>query len=515
MCTEQYRGYAIHQMKTITVTTNTGIMAGMDKENTNQFLGIPYAIAPVKDKRFKRAIQAPKSHEIFDCTMFKNKAIQPQAGTLKIVNDIKQCEDCLYLNIWTPKENLVKKPVLVWIHGGAFFIGETSAKIYDGENFCKNGDIIFVSIQYRLGVFGFMDFSYLNTDKYTFDTNIGLSDQIAALKWIQKNIEFFGGDKHNVTVMGESAGATSILSLMASPLAKGLFHKAICQSAIAESVLSKENANFWALKAMEFMGLDKNDASGLINVVDEKVIQATAQINRVFTDVMPGSWPIGPVIDEDLLPNTIVDAFRLNQTMSIPLLIGTNKDEEANFVKETEPWLPSNERHIDKLFQQNPRLNKEKILSNYESYPSMQSLRDFGRDMSFVIGKTRIADMNSKQNDTFVYRFDYEPIVAKKLNIGAFHGLEIMFAFHNLNCELSQIIAYEKDEPKTIANMLHHYWINFVKYSNPNSQTLYHWDKYSTSNKKTLLLNIEPKIVSNPDMKAYEIWRNSKFDWNL
>ncbi|MBI9010324.1 MAG: carboxylesterase/lipase family protein [Tenericutes bacterium] len=500
-------------MTNITITTKTGRLVGIYKERTNIFLGVPFAIPSVNENRFKRAVSLPISSEIIDCTTFKNKAIQPQIGNLKIANQIKMSEDCLHLNIWAPKIGLKKKAVLVWIHGGAFMSGENSVKMFDGEQFCKNGDIVFVSIQYRLGILGFMDFSFLNSSDFSFDSNIGLSDQIEALKWVQENIKYFGGDKSNVTVMGESAGATSILSLISSPLAKNLFHKAICQSPVVESVLSKENAKFWALKAMEIMGLEKNDVLGLSNVSEENVIQATLKINQKFTDIMPGSWPFGPVIDSDLLPNTIVDAFKQNKAMSLPLLIGTNKDEAANFVKETEAWLPSNEKHIDRMFELNPKLNKVKVLRNYESYPSIKALRDIGRDMSFVTGNTIISDKNSKLADTFVYRFDYETIVAKKMNIGAFHGLEIMFAFNNLECELSQILAYEQENPRIIANMLHRYWINFVKNSNPNSKDLVYWNNYTQKNKETLLLDVNPKIILNPDKKGYEIWKDAEFSW--
>jgi len=494
-------------VENIIVTTKTGKLKGLKNAKTNQFLGIPYALAPIGKNRFKRAIPLEQTVETFDCTKFGNKAPQPKAGTLQIENDLLQSEDCLYLNIWAPKENKVNKPVLVWIHGGAYLLGETSPKIFDGENFSVNGDIIFVSIQYRLGVFGFMDFSYLNYDSHLFDTNIGLSDQIQALKWINENITNFGGDKNNITLMGESAGATSILSLMASPKAENLFQKAICQSPVVDILLSKKNARFWAEKAMDLMGLKSNDKSGLFNVPQEKVIDATLEISQTFTEIMPGSWPFGPIID-DLLPNTIIDAYKKNEIMNIPLLIGINKDESSNFVKEIYPWLPSNEVHIDRMFEFNPNLDKQKILSNYPSYPSISALREIGRDMSFVGGCIKVSDMNSKKRNTYVYRFNYETTICKQLSIGAFHGIEIMFAFNNLNCELSKILTYETTNPAIVSNLVHNYWINFVKNSNPNSKELFTWEKYTQKNRETILLDVEPAVLLNPDKTGYEIWEN-------
>jgi para-nitrobenzyl esterase len=294
---------------------------------------------------------------------------------------------------------------------------------------------------------------------------------------------------------------------MVSPMAKGLFHKVICQSALVESILTKKNAQFWAKKMMKFMGLKTYDIKGLLEVSSEIVVNATAKLFEVFTDIMPGAWPFSPVIDNDLLPYSIIEGFNKNKAMNIPLLIGTNKDETSNFVKEKAPWLPSNEKQIDLLFKLNPHLDKRRILSNYCSYPNLDALRALTRDMSFVCGNTKLADLNSINQKTYVYRFDYETVVSKKLNLGAFHGIEIMFAFNNLDSELSKILAYETENPKIIANLVHNYWINFIKYANPNREETFYWKEYSSKNRETISLNIKPSILINPDSIGYEIWK--------
>jgi para-nitrobenzyl esterase len=260
---------------------------------------------------------------------------------------------------------------------------------------------------------------------------------------------------------------------------------------------------------MEFMGLDIDDGEGLKKVSVDKALKASSKINETFTQIMPGAWPFGPVIDGDLLPMSIIDAYKNNQVLNIPLLLGTNKDEAANFIRDKEPWLPSNEMHINRMFRLNPKLNKKQILDNYDSYPDRSALREIGRDMSFVAGNTLAADVNSKNQATYVYRFDYQTVVTKKLNIGAFHGMEIMFAFNNLDCELSKILAYEVGNPQKIADMLHQYWINFIKYGNPNGNGLVEWLNYTESNRETLLLDLITKTVFNPDDKGYEIWKDT------
>jgi para-nitrobenzyl esterase len=161
------------------------------------------------------------------------------------------------------------------------------------------------------------------------------------------------------------------------------------------------------------------------------------------------------------------------------------------------------------MFRLNPKLNQELILGSYSSYPATDALREIGRDMSFVKGNTKVADMNSVFQPTYVYRFDYQTVVTKKMNIGAFHGMEIMFAFNNLNCELSKILTYDGENPQKIADMMHRYWLNFIKWGNPNGIGLVEWKLYTKSNRETIVLDLTTKIVNNPDQKGYEIWKDS------
>lgn len=494
------------------IETKSGAVTGSQNEDVIQYLGIPYATPPVGAGRFKRAEPVEKWEGTLSCDHFMNKAVQPVAGQITIDNDIPQDEDCLYLNIWTSSQRTEKisgkKPVLVWIHGGAFTFGEASTIMYDGGNFVRNGDLIFVSIQYRLGIFGFTDFSYLNNDELTFDTNIGLSDQITALKWINENIEFFGGNSENICLMGESAGASSVLALMASPYSKKLFHKAISQSGVCSSVLESKMANLWAEKAMEYLGLEKNDGKGLMHIRPDQASDASMKMLSTFTDIAPGAWSSGFIVDGDILPMTVIEAFKSGNVLDIPLLIGTNKDEAALFVRENSPWFPSTREQVNHMFDLNTNLNKEVILTNYPGYPDLPSLKEMGRDMCFTCDNTIIMDSYSKNNDTYAYRFDYETIVTKKLGIGSFHGMEIMFAFNNLECELTSILAHETTGPTIVSKNMHSYWINFVRNSNPNDNKSFNWQKYDSILRPVLSINQEMKILQDPHKKAYDIWND-------
>lgn len=488
------------------IKTKLGDIQGEISESIGLFKGIPYAKSPLKTGVFKRPVSIDKYNGLVDATNFKNKAPQPKVGQISTENDLLQSLDCLYLNIWAPININEKKPVVVWIHGGAFVMGETATKMYDGHSFAKNGDIVFVSIQYRLGLYGFTDFSYLSDEKNIFESNVGLFDQVEALHWIRQNIDFFGGDPNNITLMGESAGASSILCLMTSPISQPLFHKVILQSPTTHCVLSKEQAHFWAKKALEYGGNLSLESIDLDDSFIDKANLIAKSMMESFTDLTPGSWAFGPVVDGLLMTETIIQAFNSGHFSNIPMLIGTNKDEAALFVREKEPWLPSNANHMDLFFKQNSHLPKNEILNNYPEYPSSKSLKDIGRDFCFSSGVTFISDAHSKFNDTYVYRFDYETKVAQKLGIGAFHGAEIMYAFSNLDSELSKLVIYDLEDAIRVSDFIHQSWIRFIKYGNPN-QDAQLWDKYSYKTRNTLCINLEKHQVHDPEHKARTVWK--------
>jgi para-nitrobenzyl esterase len=212
-----------------TVEIKYGTVEGFKENGLAKWFRVPFAEPPVGELRFRRAVECEKWNGIRSCKQHGNKPIQ--FASLSQTKAISESEDCLYLSIWRSDNEKKKLPVFVWIYGGAFIAGECSEPGYDGSTFAKE-DILYVAINYRLGVLGFYDFT--GYDKENFDSNCGLSDQIMALKWIKENIEAFGGDSENITIAGESAGGTSVCNLLAAPTAKGLFHKAISQSGLPD-----------------------------------------------------------------------------------------------------------------------------------------------------------------------------------------------------------------------------------------------------------------------------------------
>ncbi|MDF2789648.1 MAG: carboxylesterase, partial [Neobacillus sp.] len=281
--------------------------------------GIPYAKPPVGPLRF-RAPELPYSWEgIRDATSFGPVAPQSQREIMEFFgNDISNMsEDCLYLNVWSPAADDKKRPVMIWIHGGAFVSGSGSSSWYDGASFAAQGDVVVVTINYRLDIFGFLHLGEIGGEEYATSGNCGIQDQVAALQWVRENIAAFGGDPNNVTIFGESAGAMSIGVLLGFPSAQGLFHKAILQSGAAANVHSSEKAIKIAGQLLATLQVEPSNLSNLEELPVEQLIQAS--------DLVP-PMSLGPVIDGVSLPRHPEEAIADSSAKDVTILIGTNKD---------------------------------------------------------------------------------------------------------------------------------------------------------------------------------------------
>jgi para-nitrobenzyl esterase len=373
----------------------------------------------------------------------------------------------------------------------------------------NNRDIVFVSIQYRLGIFGFTDFRMLNETDNRYESNCGLSDQIEALKWIQNNIKTFGGDPNQITLMGESAGASSILALMVSPLAKGLFQQAILQSPVVNIVKSKENADFWAKRALHHLKVDSENCDQLQAISTNEALMVSEKMMLEFTELTPTIFPFGPVID-DIMPYSIEDAFSKGLQMQIPLIIGTNQDEVSTFIRRPDPWFPATEQQLKTLFLQNPKWNKTNLRSMYKELTEFPVLSQFGRDLLFAVDNYNIAYHHSKNNHVYRYQFDFVTSVAQRLNLGAFHGSELPFVFHNLDSELRKIIIPDLERAKKIADYVHFAWISFINHDFSEFETSKLWEKFTPEHPNTLRINVINQLEEGTDQKIWEIWSKNR-----
>ena len=327
------------------VTTQYGELEGKQEGEIYVWKGIPYAASPTNHLRFCSP-QPPKPWDgVREAKNFSPAAMQHQRKAMQFLNDSPTdiSEDCLYLNVWSPGADNKRRPVMVWIHGGSFIAGSGSSILYDGTSFAEQGDVVVVTINYRLGIFGFLHLGEMGDEKSAKSSNCGLLDQVAALKWVQENIESFGGDPNRVTIFGESAGALSVGSILAMPSAKGLFNQAILQSGAARLRLDLEKANEIAEAVLSELGIEKNELYKLESIPAEILLN------------IPNNHPLlsfVPVTDGVIIPEHPEKELSNGTAKDIPILIGTTLDEWRLFTFFDEAWKRMDERGLLNLFEQ-------------------------------------------------------------------------------------------------------------------------------------------------------------------
>src|SRR4051794_37828511 len=312
----------------LVVRTKAGELRGGYENGIAVFRGIPYAAAPVGELRFSPPHPVPTWQGVRDATQDGPIAPQGRSRLSHVMGDFErpQSEDCLTLNIWTPAPDTKKRPVFVWIHGGAFSSGAGSVPWYSGERFAANGDVVFVSINYRLGIIGFLCLPGVS------DGNLGLLDQVSALEYVRNNIAAFGGDPGNVTVVGQSAGAASIAILMTMPKAQGLFRRAILQSTpFGRMSRTLEDAHRIGRRLLEVVGLKPDETAKLKSLPFARFVTAQSEVARLekkFADALAPFWP---VIDGKVYPGEAASALKSGAGAEIDVMIGTTREEMAAF----------------------------------------------------------------------------------------------------------------------------------------------------------------------------------------
>src|SRR5271168_2718782 len=318
--------------ETVTVEAPAGHLAGMRKGAVVSFKGIPFARPPIGSLRWRLPEPADAWAGVRDATVFGPTC--PQAPTqleslMGLAVGEQQSEDCLYLNVWTPASDDARRPVMVWIHGGAFVLGAGSHGVYDGTGLAELGAVV-VTINYRLGAFGFLALGLANEGAPGSGAE-GIADQILALDWVRRNIASFGGDPGNVTIFGESAGGMSVAALLASPAARGLFHKAIAQSGAADIGHSPDRSARVARALLEEMGLEAHETQKALDAPYSALIAAQitliAKTNAGKDARRLGALPFQPTIDGALIPARPIQLLREGAGAAVPLLTGTTREE--------------------------------------------------------------------------------------------------------------------------------------------------------------------------------------------
>ena len=466
------------------------------------FLGIPYAAPPVGPLRWKPPQPAAKRHGVFQATAFGHRCFQQENYDDMVFRDPGESEDCLTLNVWTPAaKSSAKLPVMVWIYGGGFSGGTTSEPRQDGEHLTRKG-VVVVSMNYRLGIFGFMATQELAAeDPHHAAGNYGLMDETAAMQWVRRNASAFGGDPKNVTIFGESAGSFAVSAQMASPLAQGLFAHAIGESggAFASRELSFPPLAEAEQKTETYLHSVLTDSSlAALRASSSEAILKLGQ-NKAAPRLL-----FAPDTDGYFLPQSVSALFAAGKQAHVPLIAGWNMDENHthNSLQElATKEFPARSDDFLKLYHGNDAAEEQRAAN------------DFGGDRFLVYSTWAWLNAQVKGGSP-AYRYlfaqpspgdPYHPVTA-----GAFHSDEIEYVFGNL--DLRKGAHFTPDDYK-LSELMQTYWTNFAKTGNPNSPSAPQWPPYDAAgNWQVMRLSPDAAAASDPHRERYlflqEVWGN-------
>ena len=489
------------------VETTTGSVQGRVKDGILDFRGIPYAAPPVGDLRFRPPQPVEPWSGVRDATHFGPMAPQNMGAMEQMFGAPpgEMDEDCLTLNVWTPACDEGKRPVMVWIHGGAFLYGTGATPWYDGRSFARE-EVVLVTINYRLGAFGF-----LHVDG---QGNTGILDQVAALEWVRDNIAAFGGDPDNVTAFGESAGAMSVGTLLGLPAAKGLFVKAIPESGAAHSPRSAEAAEALANEFLVALGVEPGPGvvDRLRGLSTQTLLDAQAKVVEQEMGPSGHGLPFTPVVDGVVLPEPPIDAIGKGQAAGVTVLIGTTRDEWKLFTM-MDPLIAKLD--VDGATRRLAGMVRDPsgagdVIAHYRATRPDAVMSDLwsavGTDVVFRIPAVRLAEKQSALgNDVFMYRFDYATPVFGGV-LGACHALEIPFVFDSLYAGAEMFVGPLNEDLRTLARRMHASWVAFASTGRPTADGLPEWPRYTAEHRATMLFDFEPRVVDDPDGADREVW---------
>jgi para-nitrobenzyl esterase len=477
--------------------TTSGPVRGVVADRVNAFYGIPYGAPTGGDARFMAPRKPQPWTTVRDCLEYGPRSPQGPSGLISEVAAVDRrepaSEDCLRLNIWTPALATGKRPVMVWLHGGGYSQASGSFIIYDGANLARHRDVVVVTLNHRLNLFGHLYLGDVGGEKYADSGNAGLLDIVQALEWVRDNVSAFGGDPGNVTIFGQSGGGGKVCTLMGMPAAKGLFHKAIAQSGSNVSGTTRQSATRTAEMLLERLNLKSGQVDELQRVPTEQLIGALRGLN------------FAPVVDGRNLPAGPFDPVSSPLSAHVPLLCGSAETEVA--------WTRGaiiddiDDAALKQQVKQDVRgisdVDADRLIAAYRKGRPGVSNVDLhlilASDNTMRSGVLTVAERkaDAKQAPVYMYYFTWRsPVHDGKLK--AYHTLDIPFVFENV--DLATAMTGGQQDRYALQDRMSAAWTNFARTGNPNVKGLLpEWPAFDTTTRATMVLNNECRVANDPN----------------
>jgi para-nitrobenzyl esterase len=495
------------RLATIGATTSTqyGKVRGLLKDGVHQFWGVPYADTTAGANRFMPPQPARSWSGVKDHLQIAHNApIQPgaeePAPVVTAVNRLSpEGEDCLNVNIFTPGVDNAARPVMVWLHGGGFSAGAGNYLLYDGTNLAKKEDVVVVSVNHRLNIFGFLHLADIGGDKWAQSTNVGMQDIVATLQWIKDNIENFGGDPDRVTVFGQSGGGRKTTTLMAMPSAEGLFHRCISQSGVALRGISADAASEGAERFLGKLGLNARQLDRLQGLTVKQIQDA------YYGDPAIPGLGSGPVVDGHILPRDQWDPTAPSWSANVPLLVGSTETEngwlgpppyelsdadmEARFVRLANNDAARGRELVDLYRGLHPDMRNQMLWLTAESDDTRRWDAQLASRLKFEQGAA----------PAYLYFFDwYSPVHNNRM--GSYHTLDIPFVFYNM--DLGASMTGSAQARYELGHVMSAAWAAFARTGNPDHADMPHWPAFHPDQYPTMMFGDTVRVGNDPNRDA-------------
>jgi para-nitrobenzyl esterase len=490
------------------VRTRSGDIEGTFEDQQYVFKGVPYAAPPVGNLRWLPPQPVQPWTGIRSAREFGRICPQNQlpgaAAIASLAINEPQDEDCLSLNIWTPNLDDARRPVMIWIHGGAFVIGAGSQTMYLRNTLVPRGDVVLVSINYRLGVLGFINLKEVTGGRIPASGCEGLLDQIAAIEWVRDNIRSFGGDPDNITVFGESAGGMSIGCLMGMPAARGKFQKGILESGAANTVISFEESSAMAAQFLDILKLKGKDVDALRSLTIEQLMSTQQKLGNIMLAKDGRITPFQPVVDGVALPDVPIKSIQKGSASGIKTLAGTNL-EEFKFFNAMDPNFRKIEES-DLILRLEGLIPPEHVSSVIAAYRKGQRKRGekasaadvlsaIQTDLMFRMPALRLVEAQCKNSQpAYNYLFTWKS-PAMKGAFGSCHALEVGFVFGNYD----NTFCGSGPDADALSRKIQDAWVAFARTGNPSCDSVGKWEPYGNS-RTTMILD----KTCHPENAPYE-----------